>query len=664
MKKKRKSGQLSLNNKYSPRRQRVTREVPDLLAENLSRLADVVPSAFVEGKVDFEKLRTILGGSVDKNPDRFTFSWAGRRDAIQILQMQSRATLVPVRKESIDFDSTSNLLIEGENLEVMKLLTRAYFGTIKVIYVDPPYNKGTDRIYRDNYADPLEPYLRMTKQKDESGNLLVGNLETSGRFHSAWLSMIYPRMFLARQFLTEDGIMFVSIGQEEVQNLIQIMNEIFGEENKIGIISRLMKSGGNKGQFFSPNIDYVLVYAKNKDLAEVFRLPLEKEYIDKIYTEVETQGQRKGQRFREMGLYQAGLERRRNQRYWIRCPDGSFVIPPGKTMPAELAEGRSVFPEHGDGVWRWTYQRYDQELSSRNIVFKKTGSSSLVNSEKKKSPWNIYTKIWLNDRLEEGRVPTDLITRYENRQSSAELKELDIPFDFAKPSGLISYLISFFDDDDLTIMDFFAGSGTTAHSVLDSNKADARHRKFILIQLPEDTPPDSEARRQGYQTISDLCRVRVRKVIEKIRSGSSEKVTGGGTDLGFKFFKLSESNYKPWQGVQERTSEKYASEMQSHIDSLVEGWEIANVIYEVAIKEGFTLNSKIEAAKEFKENEVWRVTDSDSATFMLVCLDDRISPKLMKELQVSRDSTFVCRDSALDDTVAANLALQCRLKTI
>src|SRR3989344_2965309 len=231
----------------------------------------------------------------------------------------------------------------------------------------------------------------------------------------------------------------------------------------------------------------------------------------------------------------------------LKNPDGTFVIPPGKAVPVQKIDGAKVAPNDGDGVWRWIHERYKAELDANNIVFKKTTSSSLIYADGNQSKWNIYSKIWLNDRLEEGRVPTDLITKFENRISSAELKGLDIPFDFAKPSKLISYLISFIDDSQAIVLDFFAGSGTTAQAVLDLNKDDGGNRKFICVQLPEPTPEDSETFKAGYKNIAEICKERIRRVIKKIKEEQkSEQKTlkeNKKQDLGFKVFKLDSSNF-------------------------------------------------------------------------------------------------------------------------
>ena len=379
------------------------------------------------------------------------------------------------RKDSKSMGNSENLLIEGDNLEALKSLMPYYKGQIKCIYIDPPYNTGEENwIYNDN--------VNSLKIQKWLGKVVGGEGKDLSR-HDKWLCMMYPRLKLLRELLSDDGVIFISIGHDELSNLIAICDEIFYSENNIGIISRLMKSGSNKGTFLSPNIDYILVYAKDIDQTKKFRVQLEAEYIKKQYNKIQKTGIRKGEKYREFGLYQASLEKRKNQRYWIKCPDGGFVIPDGETFPTKLKNGSKIIPNDGDGVWRWSSDRYIEELKNDNVIFKKTNKSSLINEKHLKANWNIYTKIWLKDRIKEGRVPTDHITKFENRHSAAELKKLNISFEYSKPSKLVSYLISFMDGNDFTVMDSFAGSGTTGQAVLQLNKEDKGNRKFILIEM-------------------------------------------------------------------------------------------------------------------------------------------------------------------------------------
>ena len=497
--------------------------------ENFKKLAELFPDAVTEtvdenGEVvraiDKDVLmQEISCKVVEGREERYQFTWPDKKKSVLLANAPINKTLRPCREESVDFDTTENLYIEGDNLEVLKLLQETYLGKIKMIYIDPPYNTGNDFVYADDLAQSADEYLASSGQFDGEGNRLFTNTESNGRFHTDWLNMIYPRLKQAKDLLQDDGAIFISIGQMENENLIKICNEIFGEDNKVGVISRMMKSGGNKGQFFSPNVEYILVYAKNITKLGYFREPLSDELIDKVYNQIETEGPRKGQKYRIMGLYQAGLGIRPNQRYWIQCPDGSFAIPAGDTFPMVKETGSKILPLDGDGVWRWSDDRFKKELAVGNILFKKTTTSSLINENGERSKWNIYTKIWLDDRLENGRVPVDLITKWENRISSQELKALDIPFDFAKPTRLISYLIGLMESNsNATILDFFSGSATTAHAVMQLNAEDGGHRKFIMVQLPEPCNGKSEAFKAGYKNICEIGKERIRRAGQKIKN--------------------------------------------------------------------------------------------------------------------------------------------------
>ena len=460
-------------------------------------------------------------------------TWYGKENAIIESMTPSTGALRPDKESSKNWDDTENLYIEGDNLEVLKLLQKSYFGKVKMIYIDPPYNTGKDFVYKDNFRDNITNYKEITSQTTKA------NPETNARYHTDWLNMMYPRLKLARNLLRDDGVIFISIGQDEVHNIIKICDEIYGERNRIGICSRVMKSGGNKGNFFSPNIDYVLVYSKDIDLTKYFRDEISDESLKNYYNNIETDGLKKGERFGAERIYVAGLDYRPNQRYWIECPDGSYVIPPGVNFPSIIKEGEKITPNSQDGVWKWTYERYLEEKNSNNILFKETKTSALINQDGEKSKYNLYNKIWLNDRLKEGRVPSDFITKYENRHSSKELKELKIPFSFAKPTGLIKYLMSIMNHDKSDIiLDFFSGSATTADAVIQLNLEDGLQRKFIMVQLPEKTDQKSEAYKVGYKNICEIGKERLRRAGDKIISENKDKEGIENLDIGFKVFKL------------------------------------------------------------------------------------------------------------------------------
>ena len=523
-------------------------ETPDMVTENIDKIAVLFPSAITEmrgedGKikrgVNFEVLKQLLSRDVVDGDEAYEFTWVGKKAAIVEANKPIRKTLRPCAAESKDWDTTENLYIEGDNLEVLKLLQESYLGKVKMIYIDPPYNTGNDFIYADDFMRSQEEENEQMGMYDEDENRLFKNTDTNGRFHSDWCSMIYSRLMLARNLLTEDGVIFISIGQAEIQNMINISNEVFGEDNHVGNISRMMKSGGNKGQYFSPNMEYILVYAKNINDLGYFREALSDDII-KTYNHVETFGEHKDEKFTIKGLCQPGLGIRPNQRYWIEAPDGSFLIPQGKNFPKRIIEGEKIFPTDEDTCWKWTPERYFEEKKKGNIYFSKNSSATaLVDENGNIAKWNVFNKIWLSDREEAGRVPVDLITKWENRISSSELKELNIPFDFAKPTALIKYLISLIDKtESAIILDFFSGSATTAHAVMQLNAEDGGHRKFIMVQLPEKCDESSEAYKAGYKNICEIGKERIRRAGDKIKSEHPD----AKLDTGFRVFRVDESN--------------------------------------------------------------------------------------------------------------------------
>ena len=333
-------------------------QTPNIAEENIAQLKQLFPDIDCDGKIDFDKLKQLLGEYVDDDKERYDFKWNGKGRALRFAQTPSTGTLRPCKEESKDFDNTQNLYIEGDNLEVLKLLQKSYYRKIKMIYIDPPYNTGKDFVYPDNFTDSIDNYKRITGQTDENGNRISTNTEASGRYHTDWLNMMYPRLRLARNLLTENGVIFISIGQTEQYNIEKVCDEIFGEDNRVGVISRLMKSGGGKGQFFSPNIDYILVYSKNIDNLMKFRVATSDKTLKSYYKNIEQIGDRKGQLYGEERIYVAGLDARPNQRYWIECPDGNFVIPPNGERPGIIKEGEKVIPKNGDWCWKWTYETY------------------------------------------------------------------------------------------------------------------------------------------------------------------------------------------------------------------------------------------------------------------------------------------------------------------
>lgn len=610
---------------------------------NIDKIKELFPEAVEEGKINFDMLRAMLGDEVDDSKEKYQFTWNGKAKSIKLAQTPSSATLRPCKEKSKNWDTTENLYIEGDNLEVLKQLQKTYYGKIKMIYIDPPYNTGNDFVYNDSFSNSLENYKNQTNQFSSS------NPESNGRFHTNWLNMMYPRLILAKNLMSDDGVIFLSIGQDELENLIIICNEIFGESNRCGVISRIMKSGGAKGRFFSPNIEYVLVYCKNMNSVGDFREPISEEVINKLYTSIETDGVRKGEKYRPFGLYQSSLDSRPNQRYYIQCPDGTYVIPPGETMPNQNVDGAMVLPKNGDGCWRWSRERYLEEKQKGNITFKES-KGVLIDSDGKPSKWNVYTKIWLSDRQEDGAVPINLISKWENRISKKELSELNIPFDFAKPTELIKYMMNIIDDSkNAVILDFFSGSATTAHAAMKFNSDDKGNRKFIMVQLPELCNEKSEAYKAGYMNICEIGEERIRRAGEQIKADWEKEHPSDGlfesdeqftTDIGFKVFKLDSTNVNEWDPNMKLDEKELAMRLG---EVFKEGRSKEDILYEIMLKYGVFDKQVEEIAVNGKT--MYRV----GKRYMIACLDDHITSEDVKAIGELSPKTVIFNEVGFND---------------
>lgn len=619
---------------------------------NLEALYQIAPSCFTEVKddktgelrhvVNFKTLRQLLGDNTVEDADEmYQFTWPGKQEARREAARPTTKTLRPVVEDSVDWDNTQNLYIEGDNLEVLKLLQKSYMGKVKMIYIDPPYNTGNDFVYDDDFAVSQDDYDLFSGDVDELGNRYRKNTDSNGRFHSDWCSMMYPRLMVARSLLAEDGVIFISIGQGEVTNIVKECDEIFGSTNRISIVSRLMKSGGGKGQFFSPNVEYIIIYAKSISNVVGFREEISEEVIKKLYTSIETEGARKGEKYRPFGLYQSSLDARPNQRYFIECPDGSFVIPPGKTMPCPVEDGAMVYPNSDDGCWRWSRDRYLEEKANGNITFKKS-DGVLVDQFGQPAKWNIYTKIWLADRQEGGATPVDLITKWENRQSAKELSELGIPFDFAKPIGLIRYLIALMPNTfNSIILDFFSGSSTTAHAVMQLNSEDGGNRKYIMVQLPEETPEDSEARKAGYDTIPEIAKERIRRAGKKIKEESP--LTTQKLDTGFRVFRLADSNFEE---VKKAPEEYDQSQLDLFLNNVKSDRTDLDLLFGAMLSWGVQLSLPM-TSEEVDGKMIYSVNDGD----LVACFADDITENIVKAMADKQPLRVLFRDScfARDD---------------
>jgi len=589
----------------------------DIVAGNVAALQALFPEAFSEGRIDFEVLKQVLGGAVDEREEKYGLNWHGKRRARQIALTPSTGTLLPCPQDSVDWDTTQNLMIEGDNLEVLKLLQKSYAGKVKMIYIDPPYNTGRDFVYPDDFRNGIRNYLEITGQA-VGGGKNTSNSESSGRFHTDWLNMMYPRLKLAQSLLRRDGVCFISISEIELANLLEVCRQVFGEENSIGIACRVAKKSNNKGDHWAPNFDYIVSCSKDKDETSPFLGGVNVA----AYDQIETEGKRKGERYQLVRLYMSTIENQNpDQRFWIDCPDGSKVIPPGSTFPPER-------PKLGDGIWRWSRKKFDEERD--RIVVKSVRSSNLVADHGGPAKWNVFTKTYLKDVIENATSkPNNLIEDFINQLGSHEMTKLGIPFDYPKPSGLVKFLceITRTGIDDI-VLDFFAGSGTTADAVMQVNSDDGLNRRFIVVQLPEPLDPDDASQKTAVafcdklsvdRRLSELTKERIRRAGQNIKA--ENKLFKG--DTGFRVYKLSSSNIRAWEPV----AADLANTMLAHAEHLVQGRTEADILTELLLKLGLDLCVPIE-----QKQIAGKAVHSIGAGALIACLSDGITRDVAEEL--------------------------------
>ena len=485
----------------------------NIVNSNINYLKKYFPNVFVatsDGeKIDFDLLKQELSDNlIESTKEKYQLTWPGKRESIVSANTITTNTLRPDINKSVNFDSTKNIYIEGDNLEVLKILQESYLKKVDIIYIDPPYNTGNDFIYNDKFERSNQEELLSSGQIDEDNNRLVANNQSNGRFHSDWLSMMNSRLKLSRNLLNNTGIVFISIGDDELYNLKCVCDEIFGMNNFIACCTRISKRTSNKGNFFKPTKDYVLVYAKSiENLTWKFGAENKVQEEDFIYEDEKGKYKKNG-----ASLYQPSLDSRPNQRYFIECPDGSLIIPPGNVFPEEKKDGAKVKPEsNNDKCWRWSLETY---LNNKDkLMFTKASNNCpLIDSDGNPAKWNIYDKVYLDDKIDETLLPEDVIYDYVNSQGTKEILSLNLNFSFAKPVGLIKYLIKLTKlPKDITVMDFFSGSGTTAQAVMELNAEDGGNRKYILVQLPEKIE-DSE-----QKNICELAEERIKDINEAYR---------------------------------------------------------------------------------------------------------------------------------------------------
>jgi adenine-specific DNA-methyltransferase len=605
----------------------------NLSAEKRQELLDLFPEARTEnGKIDFDRLKLALGETVDVGKERYGMNWPGKADCFRAIQTPSTGTLLPCPEESVNFNTTENLIIEGDNLEVLKLLQKSYLGKVKMIYIDPPYNTGNDFIYPDNYSESLQTYLEYTGQVDSEGYKFGTNSDTDGRFHSLWMNMIYPRLFLARNLLRDDGTIFISIDDNEVKNLRNLCDEIFGEENFIAQLIWQKKTGaGARSRGFIVLHEYILCYAKHIDPSWNLSAPMS--------VKTKSMYNKRDEFYTSLGPYATwpldttSMDERPNLRFPI------------------IHEGHEIWPKK---QWLWSRERVEKAQKENKLIF---------NFDKSQNNWNVRFKGYLNDDsgVEREGKPTSLIVGAYTQEGTKDFQEFFVReiFPFPKPVSIIKQLLSIqinssnnnINENEI-FLDFFAGSGTTAHAILELNKEDAGNRKFILVQLPEPCEINSEAGKAGYSTIAEITKERVRRVVKKLNDAEAGQLPfEAPQDRGFRVFKLSPSNFKPWNADLPKDAAALEKQLELHIEHILDGRSQDDILCELLLKSGFPLTTPVESLT-LAGKKVFSVAGGE----LLICLEPDLTMDVIRAMAALKPERVVCLDTgfASNDQLKTN----------
>ena len=601
-------------------------QTADGVQDNISRIAELFPECITEvsdkmggvkRSVDFDKLRQLLSSEiVEGNEERYQFTWPDKRKAILAANAPINATLRPCREESVDFDTTQNLYIEGDNLDVLKCLKETYLHKVKMIYIDPPYNTGNDFVYEDDFAESASEYLANSGQFDEQGNRLVTNTESNGRFHTDWLNMIYPRLKVARDLLAEDGVIFISIDDNEAKDLKNITDEVFGERNFLAqVVWERAYSPINLMKHFSPSHDYILCYAKNIDFA----------VCHGIGRSDEANGRYSNPDNDPRGVWKAsdlsvGPAVQENI-YPITTPSGRVVEPPA---------GRS---------WRLSRKAFRERLEDNRIWFGPNGDNvpamKRFLSELRKTGITPMT-IWKYTEVDHSQGATQKLAQLFNGKKY---------FDYPKPVSLIERCLQLYSDKDSLILDFFSGSATTAHAVMQLNAEDGGNRKFIMVQLPELTDEKSEAYKAGYKNICEIGKERIRRAGAKIKA--ENPLTTQHLDTGFRVLKLDSSNMKD---VFYSPKETEQQDLFALVDNVKDDRTSGDLLFQVMLELGATLDSKIEESM-VDGKTIYNVGDG----YLVACFDQEVSEDVVKAIAKMQPMYAVLRDTSMaDDATTTN----------
>ena len=644
-------------------------ESANIVSENLERLKELFPEAFNEGGIDFDVLRQLLGDAktLDEGKEKYGLNWHGKKKARQIALTPSTGTLLPCPEESVDWDTTQNVFIEGDNLEVLKLLQRSYSNKVKMIYIDPPYNTGKEFIYPDKFQDNLDTYLKYTGQSDGNGTKFSSNTETNGRKHTNWLNMMYPRLKLARNLLSRDGILVTHIDEHELLNFAMLVDELFGPENNLGLV--IWDKGNPKGDTtkIATQHEYIILYAKNIEyLNKNFQIKRNKPNAEKMIRKAKSLFHNS----KDLALintnYQEWLKKQTlsggEAAYRYIDQEGNVYRPVSMAWPNKKQAPKEYFvplihpvtrkecpvPERG---WRNPPRTMQELLKNGLIVF---GENEQKQPER---------KYYLHENMVEN-IPS--ILQFAG-SDDALLKELMIPFYNPKPVNFVKQIIQYFSSNDDIVMDFFAGSATTSHAVMKLNSEGNGNRKFIVVQLPENCDQDTEAFKAGYKNVSNIAKKRIYRV-SRILQENLEKLNNKakislsiieGADLGFKVFKLSSSNINAWNPDRSDLEET----LLVHQEHLIEGRSEQDILYELLLKRGIDLAVPVESRQA-----AGKAIYSIGHGALFACLDESITSDQVEEIaqavvewyrELAPEDTHVFfRDSAFTDDVAkTNMAV-------
>lgn len=608
---------------------------PNPAEEKRKALAALLPEAFSEDRLDIPALKRALGeADISDGGERYALTWAGKGDAYKVLQTPTTATLRPQRELSINFDEAQHVFIEGENLEVLKVLQKSYFGKVRLIYIDPPYNTGSDSfIYPDRFQETKEEYLKRINDLTDDGTLMREgffrkNNKENGHFHSNWLSMMLPRLYIARNMLREEGIIFVSCDDNEVHNLRCLMNEVFGEENFIAVnVWKKSYGGGAKVKHIVILHEYVLCYARNKESLGKLELPPDPR-MHRYYKYKDDKFEIRGP-YRLQPLATTSMDERENLQYPIPY------------------QGEDIWPEK---QWQWEEERTLKALANDELVIAKTDSG-----------WSVNYKQYLRDEdgVERGAKPFSVLEGPYTQTGTDEIKTIfgsGKVFPFPKPSKLIRHFLDFiYEDKEAIIVDFFAGSCPTSQALIEFNIENPGSRKFVCIQIPEPVDEDSEAAQAGFKNIAEIARERIRRVINRIYTEAG-LATPATANLGFKSFGLVPSNFKQWRGDGIETPEDLAKQMTLFVKGVKEGAEIEDILYELLLKFGQELTTSIEKI------EVVSVPVFAIHQLKMLFLIESFTEEMIEPLLSLKPREIIAIDSVFHDSdeLKTNLDLQCR----